>query len=53
MQTILKRLFAENVGPIWPSAWGWLGLYPLLTGIVGSCPIFSMLGIDRHRKLSA
>jgi hypothetical protein len=32
------------VGP--KTAWGLLGLVPLLTGIVGSCPIYRLLGID-------
>lgn len=25
--------------------WAWFGLVPLLTGIVGVCPIYSVLGI--------
>lgn len=25
-------------------AWGFLGVVPLLTGIVGSCPIYTLLG---------
>ena len=25
-----------------PTAWGWLGLIPLLTGVVGSCPVYRM-----------
>ena len=25
-----------------PTAWGWLGLIPLLTGVVGSCPLYRM-----------
>jgi len=28
------------------TAWGWLGLIPLLTGVVGICPIYSLLGIN-------
>ena len=32
------------VGP--QSAWGWVGLVPLLTGIVGSCPVYSIFGIN-------
>ena len=32
------------VGP--KTAWGWLGLIPLLTGLVGFCPLYRMLGID-------
>lgn len=32
------------IGP--KTAWGWLGLIPLLTGVVGTCPIYSLLGIN-------
>ena len=31
------------VGPQTP--WGWLGLVPLVTGLVGVCPAYSLLGI--------
>lgn len=31
------------VGPQTP--WGWLGLIPLITGLVGSCPIYTVLGM--------
>lgn len=26
--------------------WGWVGLVPLLTGLIGSCPVYSLLGIN-------
>jgi hypothetical protein len=26
--------------------WGWLGLVPLATGLVGWCPHYSLLGIN-------
>jgi hypothetical protein len=26
--------------------WGWLGLMPLATGLVGWCPPYSLLGIN-------
>jgi hypothetical protein len=32
------------VGPQTP--WGWIGLVPLVTGIVGWCPAYSLLGIS-------
>jgi hypothetical protein len=32
------------VGP--QTLWGWVGLVPLLTAFVGSCPLYSLLGID-------
>lgn len=31
------------VGPQTP--WAWLGLVPLLTGIVGFCPAYALFGI--------
>ena len=32
------------VGP--QTAWGWVGLVPLVTGLVGNCPVYSLLGIN-------
>lgn len=26
--------------------WGWIGAVPLLTGRFGTCPVYSMLGIN-------
>lgn len=31
------------VGPQTP--WGWLGLVPLITGLVGSCPVYTLFGL--------
>jgi uncharacterized membrane protein YqaE (UPF0057 family) len=33
--------------------WGWLGLVPLLTGLMGWCPPYSLLGINtcKNRKV--
>ncbi|MBD3769790.1 MAG: DUF2892 domain-containing protein [Rhodobacterales bacterium] len=31
------------VGPKTP--WGWVGLVPLLTGLVGTCPLYTILGV--------
>lgn len=25
--------------------WGWLGVVPLLTGLIGSCPLYTLLGV--------
>lgn len=36
------------VGP--QTKWGWLGLIPLLTGLVGFCPVYTLLGINGCRK---
>jgi len=27
-------------------AWGWLGVVPLVTGLIGSCPAYSIAGIN-------
>lgn len=32
------------VGP--QTAWGWLGLVPLATGLVGTCPLYTIFGIS-------
>lgn len=31
------------VGP--KSPWAWLGLVPVATGLLGSCPLYTVLGI--------
>ena len=36
------------VGP--QSPWGYLGIVPLLTGLVGWCPPYAVLGISTCRK---
>jgi len=32
------------VGPRTP--WGWVGLVPLMTGLVGMCPLYTILGLN-------
>ncbi|OYZ17034.1 MAG: hypothetical protein B7Y35_03835 [Sphingomonadales bacterium 28-64-96] len=32
------------VGPQTP--WGWLGLVPLFTGLVGFCPLYRLVGVN-------
>lgn len=32
------------VGP--KAAWGWLGIIPLTTGLLRSCPAYSLLGVN-------
>lgn len=32
------------------SAWGWLGLLPLLTGLSGYCPLYAVLKINNCKK---
>jgi len=30
------------MGPLAP--WGWIGVVPLATGILGTCPLYSLIG---------
>jgi Inner membrane protein YgaP-like, transmembrane domain/Family of unknown function (DUF6903) len=39
------------VGP--KSALGWIGLLPLVTGLAGICPLYSVLGWSTLRKAGA
>lgn len=39
---VLIALAATNV----IGWWGWLGLIPLITGLVGFCPLYPMLGLS-------
>lgn len=32
------------VGPQTP--WGWIGVIPLITGLIGSCPLYTILGLN-------
>lgn len=32
------------VGP--RTLWGWVGLVPLVTGLVGMCPLYTILGLN-------
>lgn len=36
------------VGP--QTAWGWLGVIPLLTAFAGVCPAYSMFGITTCKR---
>ncbi|NVJ67558.1 MAG: DUF2892 domain-containing protein [Gammaproteobacteria bacterium] len=32
------------IGP--QSVWGWIGVVPLVTGLIGFCPAYKLLGIN-------
>lgn len=38
------------VGP--QAIWGWVGVVPLATGLIGWCPPYAMLGINTCKKKS-
>lgn len=33
-----------------PSVWGWIGVFPLATGLLGWCPPYALLGINTCSK---
>jgi hypothetical protein len=33
-------------GPAYQTIWGWVGLVPLVTGFVGWCPAYTLIGVD-------
>lgn len=30
-------------------SWGWFGLIPMLTGVIGLCPAYALLGLNTCR----
>lgn len=36
------------VGP--RTAWGWIGLVPIITAFAGSCPLYKVLGISTAQR---
>ena len=40
----LALLSLVFVGP--QTAWGWIGLVPLATGLAGWCPAYTLLGVS-------
>ena len=39
------------IGP--QSPWGWIGLVPLATGLIGWCPAYTLFGIDTCKMKKA
>lgn len=39
---LLSQVF---YGPIGPAVWAWIGVVPLATGLMGWCPLYTLLGI--------
>jgi len=32
------------------SAWAWIGIIPFVTGAIGNCPAYSILGMNTAKK---
>jgi hypothetical protein len=35
-------------GPMTP--WGWIGVVPLVTGLFGTCPLYSLIGVNSCKR---
>ena len=46
----LALLSLVFIGP--KTAWGWIGIVPILTGVSGLCPLYTLLGISTCPKKS-
>lgn len=50
----LDRMLRFSAGPVLIAlaftgeigAWGYVGLFPLLTGVVGICPLYGLIGVS-------
>ena len=42
----LLGMFGVGVGPVW----AWIGVVPLLTGLIGWCPPYALLGFSTCKK---
>jgi hypothetical protein len=40
-------------GPAYQSVWGWIGVIPLVTGLVSWCPAYTTLGIRTCKPAAA
>ena len=46
----IALIAAVFLAPAVMSPWGWIGLVPLITGLVSSCPVYSLLGVRTCAK---
>lgn len=46
---IVLGLVLIGLAVVVPTTWGWLGFYPLMTGIFATRPVHGMLGIGKSK----
>ncbi|CZE46136.1 YgaP family membrane protein [Campylobacter geochelonis] len=46
LRIIIGIIILVVFGAIYPTWWALIGLIPLITGLVGFCPIYKILGIS-------
>lgn len=40
-------------GPAYQTVWGWIGVIPLVTGLVSWCPAYPLLGVNTCKSAKA
>jgi len=53
LDTIIRLILAAiiiTLGIMYQSWWGLIGVVPLMTAIIGTCPIYGLLGISTSRQ---
>ena len=40
-------------GAAYQTVWGWIGFIPLATGLVGWCPLYTVLGVKTFQSAAA
>jgi hypothetical protein len=40
-------------GPAYQTVWGWIGIVPIMTALIGWCPLYAVLGIRTCKTASA
>jgi hypothetical protein len=43
---LLSQVFAGPLGPVW---WGWIGIVPLATVLLGWCPAYALIGVSSRK----
>ena len=44
---LLSQAFVGPLGPAW---WGWIGIVPLATVLLGWCPAYSVIGVKTCKE---
>ncbi len=44
------RVLRMTVGVGITGSWAWIGVVPFITGMIGNCPAYTLLGINMAKK---
>ncbi len=42
---LIALSLSGTIGP-----WGWIGIVPVVTGLIGMCPLYSLIGISTCKR---